>query len=134
MLDVATAIEDLTRLLQETATVYGENAPLTIHAAKTAIGELVKPESVIHATVDFVDIAGLVKGASRGEGLGNKFLGNIRETHAIAHVVRCFENDDVVHVSGDVDPIRPQLLQQRLRPRSERIPQGEARHPAFAIR
>ena len=62
-------------------------------------------EKILPATVEFVDIAGLVAGASKGEGLGNKFLANIRETHAIAHVVRCFENDDVVHVAGRIDPI-----------------------------
>ena len=67
---------------------------------------LVHPEKVIPATVEIVDIAGLVKGASKGEGLGNKFLGNIRETHAIIHVLRCFENDNVTHVDGSVDPIR----------------------------
>jgi GTP-binding protein YchF len=68
--------------------------------------ELVKPEKVIPATVEIVDIAGLVKGASKGEGLGNQFLGNIRETDAILHVLRCFDNDNVVHVDGSVDPIR----------------------------
>ncbi len=68
------------------------------------LAEIVEPEKVIPATVEFVDIAGLVAGASKGEGLGNKFLGNIRETHAIAHVVRCFENDDITHVSAGVDP------------------------------
>lgn len=67
---------------------------------------IVKPQRVLGATMEFVDIAGLVAGASKGEGLGNKFLANIRETHAIAHVVRCFVNDDVVHVSGSVDPLR----------------------------
>jgi GTP-binding protein YchF len=67
---------------------------------------IANPQKVIPATVEFVDIAGLVEGASRGEGLGNKFLGNIRETHAIAHVVRCFENDDITHVSTDIDPLR----------------------------
>lgn len=70
------------------------------------LAELAKPQKIIHTTVDFTDIAGLVKGASQGEGLGNKFLSNIRETQAILHVVRCFENDDVVHVSGSVDPLR----------------------------
>ncbi|GAB7023498.1 redox-regulated ATPase YchF [Salidesulfovibrio brasiliensis] len=70
------------------------------------LAELVSPQRVQHSTVDFVDIAGLVAGASKGEGLGNKFLANIRETQAILHVVRCFEDDDVVHVSGSVDPIR----------------------------
>ncbi len=68
--------------------------------------ELVSPEKVIPATVEIVDIAGLVKGASKGEGLGNQFLGNIRETDAILHVLRCFDNDNIVHVDGSVDPIR----------------------------
>ena len=68
------------------------------------IAHIVKPQKVIPTTMQFVDIAGLVAGASKGEGLGNKFLANIRETDAIAHVVRCFEDDDVVHVSGQVDP------------------------------
>ncbi|MBO6606538.1 redox-regulated ATPase YchF [Psychroserpens sp.] len=68
--------------------------------------ELVNPERVIPATVEIVDIAGLVKGASKGEGLGNQFLGNIRETDAILHVLRCFDNDNIVHVDGSVDPIR----------------------------
>lgn len=68
------------------------------------LAELVKPERVIHATVEFIDIAGLVKGASRGEGLGNQFLTNIRETAAIVHVVRCFDDDNIVHVSAKPDP------------------------------
>lgn len=68
--------------------------------------ELVDPEKVIPATVEIVDIAGLVKGASKGEGLGNQFLGNIRETDAILHVLRCFDNDNIVHVDGSIDPIR----------------------------
>ena len=67
---------------------------------------LVNPEKVIPATVEIVDIAGLVKGASKGEGLGNQFLANIRETDAILHVLRCFDNDNIVHVDGNVDPIR----------------------------
>ncbi len=70
------------------------------------LAAIVVPQKVIPATVEFVDIAGLVEGASKGEGLGNKFLGNIRETHAIAHVVRCFENDDITHVATGIDPIR----------------------------
>src|SRR5574340_1430379 len=70
-----------------------------------ALAEIVKPQKVQHAVVEFVDIAGLVAGASKGEGLGNKFLANIRETDAIAHVVRCFVNENVVHVAGKVDPI-----------------------------
>lgn len=69
------------------------------------LAEIVKPQKVLPTTMEFVDIAGLVAGASKGEGLGNKFLSHVRETDAIAHVVRCFENDDVVHVSGKVDPI-----------------------------
>ncbi|MBO3116879.1 redox-regulated ATPase YchF [Winogradskyella sp. DF17] len=68
--------------------------------------ELVNPEKVIPATVEIVDIAGLVKGASKGEGLGNQFLANIRETDAILHVLRCFDNDNIVHVDGSVNPIR----------------------------
>src|SRR5690554_422657 len=68
--------------------------------------ELVKPERVLPATVEIVDIAGLVKGASKGEGLGNQFLSNIRETDAILHVLRCFDNDNIVHVDGNVNPIR----------------------------
>ena len=70
------------------------------------LADLVNPEKVIPATVEIVDIAGLVKGASKGEGLGNKFLGNIRETDAILHVLRCFEDDNIVHVDGSVDPLR----------------------------
>ena len=68
--------------------------------------ELVKPERVLPATVEIVDIAGLVKGASKGEGLGNQFLANIRETDAILHVLRCFDNNNIVHVDGSVNPIR----------------------------
>ena len=67
---------------------------------------LVHPERVMPATVEIVDIAGLVKGASKGEGLGNKFLGNIRETDAIIHVLRCFDNDNIVHVDTSIDPVR----------------------------
>jgi GTP-binding protein YchF len=69
------------------------------------ISDIVKPQKTIPTTMEFVDIAGLVAGASKGEGLGNKFLANIRETNAIAHVVRCFEDDDVTHVSGTINPI-----------------------------
>ena len=68
--------------------------------------ELVKPERVMPATVEIVDIAGLVKGASKGEGLGNQFLANIRETDAILHVIRCFDNDNIIHVDESVDPVR----------------------------
>ena len=69
-----------------------------------ALAAIVKPQKIVPATVEFVDIAGLVAGASKGEGLGNQFLAHIRETDAIAQVVRCFANDDVIHVSGRVDP------------------------------
>jgi ribosome-binding ATPase len=68
--------------------------------------ELVKPERVVPTTIEIVDIAGLVKGASKGEGLGNQFLGNIRETDAIIHVLRCFVDDNIVHVDGSVNPVR----------------------------
>src|SRR5881398_594183 len=71
-----------------------------------ALEKIVQPKKVVPAVVQFVDIAGLVKGAAEGEGLGNKFLSNIRETDAIVHVVRCFEDPDVTHVMGAVDPVR----------------------------
>ncbi|HYY59893.1 MAG TPA: GTPase, partial [Burkholderiales bacterium] len=69
------------------------------------IAEIAQPQKVTPAVVEFVDIAGLVAGASKGEGLGNKFLANIRETDAIAHVVRCFDDPNVVHVAGKIDPV-----------------------------
>lgn len=72
----------------------------------TKLAELVKPEKVVPTTVEIVDIAGLVKGASKGEGLGNQFLANIRETNAILHVLRCFDDPNVVHVDGSVNPVR----------------------------
>ncbi|MBL8785768.1 MAG: redox-regulated ATPase YchF [Deltaproteobacteria bacterium] len=71
-----------------------------------ALAEVVNPQAILPTTVDFVDIAGLVRGASKGEGLGNQFLGNIRSTDAIVHVVRCFEDPNIVHVEGGVDPLR----------------------------
>ena len=70
------------------------------------LAKIVNPQKIVPATVEFVDIAGLVKGASKGEGLGNKFLSNIRSTSAICQVVRCFEDDNVIHVDGSVDPLR----------------------------
>ncbi len=70
------------------------------------IAELIKPEKVVATTIEFVDIAGLVEGASRGEGLGNKFLANIGETDAVVHVVRCFEDENTAHVNGSIDPVR----------------------------
>ncbi len=69
------------------------------------LAELVHPARIVHATVEFVDIAGLVAGASKGEGLGNQFLANIRECDAVAHIVRCFEDENIVHVSGKIDPV-----------------------------
>ncbi len=71
-----------------------------------ALAEIVEPERTVPAAVEFLDIAGLVKGASQGEGLGNQFLANIRDVDAIVHVVRCFEDDDIQHVMGPVDPVR----------------------------
>src|SRR3990167_6226590 len=68
------------------------------------LAAIVKPERILPTTVEFVDIAGIVKGASKGEGLGNKFLSHIRETDAIVHVVRCFEDDNVTHVAGKISP------------------------------
>ena len=70
------------------------------------LAEIVKPERILPTTIEFLDIAGLVKGASQGEGLGNQFLGHIRSVDAIVHVVRCFDDENVVHVTGSVDPIR----------------------------
>src|ERR687896_1360557 len=98
------------------AGIAAENYPFCTIEPNTGIVEvpdprlptlaaLVKPEKVVPAVVEFVDIAGLVAGASKGEGLGNQFLANIRETHAIAHVVRCFDDPNVVHVSGRIDPV-----------------------------
>ncbi len=98
------------------ATIAAENYPFcTIDpnvgvvplpdARLDALADIVQPKNVLPTTMQFVDIAGLVEGASKGEGLGNKFLANIRETDAIAQVVRCFENDDIVHVAGKIDPL-----------------------------
>jgi GTP-binding protein YchF len=72
----------------------------------TKLTEIVVPKNVVPNVIEIVDIAGLVKGASKGEGLGNQFLANIRATNAIIHVLRCFDNDNVIHVDGSVDPIR----------------------------
>ena len=72
----------------------------------TKLAEIVHPGRIVPATCEIVDIAGLVKGASKGEGLGNKFLGNIRETDAIIHVLRCFDDDNITHVDGTIDPVR----------------------------
>lgn len=98
------------------ATIAAENYPFcTIDpnvgvvpvpdARMDALANIVQPERILPTTIEFVDIAGLVAGASKGEGLGNQFLGNIRETDAIIHVVRCFEDENVVHVAGKVDPL-----------------------------
>ena len=72
----------------------------------TVLSDIVNPQRVVPNTIEIVDIAGLVKGASKGEGLGNQFLGNIRETNAIIHVLRCFDDDNITHVDGSVDPVR----------------------------
>jgi GTP-binding protein YchF len=88
-------------------TIEPNTGVITVPDERLAVLEkLVKPQRVIPATVEIVDIAGLVKGASKGEGLGNQFLGNIRETDAILHVLRCFDDDNVVHVDGSVNPLR----------------------------
>ncbi len=106
-----------------------------------AVVDIVRPRSVVPATMEFVDIAGLVAGAARGEGLGNQFLANIRETNAIAHVVRCFQEDDVVHVDGRVDPaadievINTELIladletAQKAQARAEKAAKGGAKEP-----
>ena len=70
------------------------------------LADLVNPQNLVPTTIEIVDIAGLVKGASKGDGLGNQFLGNIRSTHAILHVLRCFDDDNIIHVDGSVDPVR----------------------------
>ncbi|WP_103618225.1 GTPase, partial [Campylobacter concisus] len=70
------------------------------------LAKIVNPNKIQYSTIEFVDIAGLVKGASSGEGLGNKFLSNIRETELILHIVRCFEDENITHVEGSVDPVR----------------------------
>ena len=91
------------------------------------IAELVKPKNLIHTAIEFFDIAGLVKGASQGEGLGNQFLGNIRETSAIVHIVRCFDDENVVHVNGkpdpgaDIDTINTELILADLQSIEKRI-------------
>ncbi len=79
--------------------------PVPDHRLKV-LGDLYKTQKIVNATIEFVDIAGLVKGASKGEGLGNQFLSNIREVDAIVHVVRCFEDSNIIHVDGSVDPLR----------------------------
>ena len=106
------------------------------------LAEMNKSKRVVPAVIEFVDIAGLVKGASKGEGLGNKFLGNIREVDAIVHVVRCFEDDNIVHVDGSVDPIRDidtinlELifsdleLVEKLRDRAAKLAKGDKKHLA----
>ncbi len=77
------------------------------------LAKIVIPDKIQHSTIDFVDIAGLVRGASKGEGLGNQFLSNIREVEVILHMVRCFEDGNITHVEGDVNPLRVlKLLKQ----------------------
>jgi ribosome-binding ATPase len=102
------------------------------------LARIVHPQKIVHSTIDFVDIAGLVKGASRGEGLGNQFLGNIKEVDAILHLVRCFEDENIVHVEGCVDPVGDiqtieteliladiQTLQKRINSFSKKIKSGD---------
>ena len=102
------------------------------------------PEKVTHAVIEFVDIAGLVKGASKGEGLGNKFLSHIREVDALIHVVRCFESDDIIHVEGSVDPLRDieiinlelifsdiEMVERRI-DRAKKASKGDKKHLAEA--
>lgn len=95
------------------------------------LAEIVNPKQILHSTVEFVDIAGLVKGASQGEGLGNQFLGNIRETQAIVHIVRCFDDENVVHVSGkpepisDIEVINTELVLADLQTLEKKIPRLE---------
>src|SRR5438445_9913463 len=97
------------------------------------LAALFKPRKTTHAALEFVDIAGLVRGASKGEGLGNQFLANIREVDAIAHVLRCFEDSDVTHVSGNVDPVRDaeivetELMLADLESLEKRLPNLEKR-------
>lgn len=90
------------------------------------LAELVHPQRIVPTTVEIVDIAGLVKGASQGEGLGNKFLANIRETDAILHVLRCFDDDNITHVDGSVDPV-PGQRNHRLRTATQRHRNHESR-------
>ena len=87
-------------------TIEPNKATVTVPDARLeALSRLVKPRKTVHATVDFIDIAGLVRGASKGEGLGNKFLANIRECAAILHIVRCFNDENIAHVNGAVNPL-----------------------------
>ena len=80
-----------------------------------ALAKIVNPNKIQYSTIEFVDIAGLVKGASKGEGLGNQFLANIRETDLILHMVRCFDDDNIIHVENSVDPIRDiEIIEQEL--------------------
>lgn len=108
------------------------------------LAEMYHPDKYTPATIEFVDIAGLVKGASKGEGLGNKFLSNIRECDAIVHVVRCFDNDDIIHVEGTVDPLRDietidlelilsdvEILQRRI-DKAQKLTKGDKKYLAEA--
>ena len=93
----------------------------------TKLAELVHPGRIVPAVCDIVDIAGLVKGASHGEGLGNQFLGNIRECDAIIHVLRCFDNGNIVHVDGSVDPVRDkEIIDTELQLKDLEKPRWEA--------
>ena len=98
------------------------------------LAELVHPGRIVPTTVEIVDIAGLVKGASKGEGLGNKFLANIRETDAIIHVLRCFDDENVTHVDGTVNPVRDKEIigNHRYRTPAERLRNHRKPHPTRA--
>ncbi|TET86802.1 MAG: redox-regulated ATPase YchF, partial [Sulfurovum sp.] len=97
-------------------TIEPNKAVVPVHDKRLEeLAKIVNPEKIQYSTLDFVDIAGLVKGASKGEGLGNKFLGNIRETEVILHIVRCFEDENIVHTEGSIDPIRDvEIIEQEL--------------------
>jgi GTP-binding protein YchF len=97
-------------------TIEPNKAIVPVHDRRIdTLASLIKPQKVQYSTIDFVDIAGLVAGASKGEGLGNKFLGNIRETEVILHIVRCFEDENIVHTEGSINPIRDiEIIEQEL--------------------
>ncbi len=104
------------------------------------LAEIDNPKRVIPTTIEIVDIAGLVKGASKGEGLGNKFLANIRNTHAIIHVLRCFDNGNITHVDGSIDPVRDkgiidtELQLKTSKPSKTASPRRRSRPPRAATR
>ena len=98
------------------------------------LAEIDNPKRVIPTTIEIVDIAGLVKGASKGEGLGNKFLANIRNTHAIIHVLRCFDNGNITHVDGSIDPVRDKGIIDTELQLKDLSPKRRSRPPRAATR